>query len=139
MKRCVNQFILWSIFISGIIVILTIDDLVTVAQWYLLATAFVGWVFVILYAIRSPWRRTHAGKSIMYSKIIISVLCTWFGLAFVFRFQYAGKDELRAFMTLAIFLTTTNIALTLFRIQQMVRHPKKFGLKDPDQAIMQKN
>lgn len=138
MKRCVNQLILWTSFLIGLVAILVADDLTTVAMVFLLATAIVGWAFVILYAIRSPWRRTHAGKSIMYSKVIISALCTWFGLAFMFRFNYAGKDELRAFLMLAIFLTTTNIALTLFRIQQMVRHPEKFGLVDPDQAIMQK-
>lgn len=57
-------------------------------------TAFLAWVFVGLYGLRSPWRRTVVGRSLMYVWLALTAVLTlvffsyWLG-------AYPGRDYLR--------------------------------------------
>lgn len=57
--------------------------------------AFLAWVFVGRYGLRSPWRRTVVGRSLMYVWLALTAVLTlvffsyWLG-------AYPGRDYVRA-------------------------------------------
>lgn len=88
-----------------------IEARVLVLSMTLLAVAF-----VVSYAIRSPWRATQAGRSVMATTAALAAIGAqqasvwWFG-------DYPGRAEVRAIVLLALVLTLLHRLLVLWRIQ----------------------
>lgn len=72
--------------------------------------------FVISYAIKSPWRATQAGRSVMATTVAIALIGAqqasvwWFG-------DYTGRAEVRSIVLLTLVLTLLHRLLVLWRIQ----------------------
>lgn len=76
-----------------------------------------AWGFVVLYALRSNWRATRAGRTVMYlagsfaavgSQVAVSI---WLGS------DYPGRDFVRLSLYYGIALTMLNLTWTLWRYQ----------------------
>jgi len=66
----------------------------------------VTWVFVIRYLHKGTWHLTREGKTLLFMKICLAVLCT---TLFVFRYWFAGPEwfEYRAYFYTGLFLIMT--------------------------------
>lgn len=88
----------------------------TEAKIMIFTMTVLAWTFVVTYALRSPWRSTQAGRSVMATTMSIALIGTqlasvwWFG-------DYPGRSEVRSMVILALVLTLLHRLLVLRRIQ----------------------
>ncbi|QRE81841.1 hypothetical protein F1734_17390 [Rhodococcus ruber] len=88
----------------------------TEAKILIFTMTVLAWTFVVTYALRSPWRSTQAGRSVMATTVSIALIGTqlasvwWFG-------DYPGRSEVRSMVILALVLTLLHRLLVLRRIQ----------------------
>ena len=66
----------------------------------------VTWVFIVRYLLRKTWKVTREGRTLLFMKICLAVLCT---VLFIFRFFLAGPEwfEFRAYVYAMLFLVMT--------------------------------
>ncbi|QIX48949.1 MULTISPECIES: hypothetical protein [Rhodococcus] len=87
------------------------------ARLLVTAMTILAWMFALSYAVRSHWRITQAGRSVMATTVCLALLGTqlmsrwWFG-------PYPGHHEVRAVILLALVLTILHRLLVLWRIQR---------------------
>lgn len=88
----------------------------TEARILISAMTVLAYAFALAYGLRSPWRSTLAGRSVMATTVAIALIGTqlasvwWFG-------DYAGRSEIRSVVLLALTLTLLHRFLVLWRIQ----------------------
>lgn len=81
------------------------------------AMTILAWTFVSLYGLRSNWRATDAGKTMMYTGAAYGLLGTYACSSWLFG-DYAGRNELRALVVGLLVLTLVHRIAVLWRIQQ---------------------
>ncbi|MGJ5667810.1 hypothetical protein QLG13_08065 [Rhodococcus aetherivorans] len=75
-----------------------------------------AWLFVGLYAWRSPWQSTEAGKTLMFTAAALGLIglqlitVWWFG-------DYAWRNEVRAFTVTALVLSLLHRLVVLWEFQ----------------------
>ncbi|MCF8784094.1 putative phage holin [Rhodococcus ruber] len=108
----------WTLGCAALVglVVVAVFDPQTEARILLTAMTVTAWSFALLYGIRSPWRATQAGQSVMATTVSLALIGTqlmtvwWFG-------DYPGRNEVRAVVVLALVLTLLHRTLVLWRIQ----------------------
>ncbi|MFF0816649.1 hypothetical protein ACFYVR_16080 [Rhodococcus sp. NPDC003318] len=89
----------------------------TEARVLLVAMTTLAWLFTAVYGLRSPWRATRAGRSVMATTVALALIGTqlasvwWLG-------DYPGRAEVRSLVLLALVLTLLHQLLVLRRIQR---------------------
>ncbi|WP_342659433.1 hypothetical protein Rruber_02663 [Rhodococcus ruber] len=100
----------------GIVIIIGFDP-ETEARILVTAMTILSWLFAVSYAIRSDWRATQAGRSVMATTVCLALLGTqimsvwWFG-------NYPGRTEVRDIVVLGLTLTILHRTLVLWQIQR---------------------
>ena len=74
-------------------------------------------LFVVFYALRSPWRETLAGRSLMYVFVAISATLDQIALSVLAGPEYPGRFPIRVVMYGAIAFTFWRMFWTLLHIQ----------------------
>lgn len=72
--------------------------------------------FVVSYAVRSPWRATQAGRSVMATTVALVAIGAQQASVWFFG-DYPWRSEVRASVLLALALTLLHRLLVLWRIQ----------------------
>lgn len=73
-----------------------------------LATAF-----ALVYGLRSPWRATQAGRSVMATTVALALIGGQLASVWIFG-DYPGRAEVRAVVILALVLTLLHRLLVLW-------------------------
>ena len=115
--------------VAGLLVMFFCDP-VTEAKVFLSAMTGLSWGFSLLYAARSNWRATQAGKALMYTSAALAMLGTqvltvwWFG-------DYPFRDDVRNATLILLILTLLYRIIVLLRFQnldrQRDRHQERRG------------
>ena len=92
------------------------------------AMTVLAWTFTILYAARSAWRSTQAGKALMYTSAALAVLGTQLLSVWVFG-NYQYRNEVRDVALLFVVLTILYRILVLLKIQAR-EHAERAGVLD---------
>lgn len=101
----------------GAIIVLEPDS---EARLLVTAMTILAWMFALSYAVRSQWRATGIGRSVMATTVCLALLGSqlmsrwWFG-------AYPWHNEVRAVIVLALTLTILHRLLVLWRIQREER------------------
>jgi len=98
----------------GVVVVFDPDTEVRVLS---VAMTVLAWSFVALYALRSNWRATDAGRTLMYTAGALGLLGTYACSSWVFG-AYPFRNELRAAVVGLLVLTLVHRIAVLWRIQQ---------------------
>ncbi|MFZ2528426.1 MAG: hypothetical protein WAX14_12335 [Rhodococcus sp. (in: high G+C Gram-positive bacteria)] len=86
------------------------------AQVLIMSMTVLAIMFVVSYAIRSPWRATQAGRSMMATTVALAAIGAQQSSVWLFG-DYAWRNEVRAVVLLALALTLLHRLLVLWRIQ----------------------
>ena len=92
----------------------------TEARILLTAMTVLAWSFALLYGLRSPWRSTEAGKTLMYTAVGIGLMGTqlisvwWLG-------DYPFRAEVRAAVVSLLVLALLHRLIVLWRFQHEER------------------
>lgn len=87
------------------------------ADTFLVLLMIKAGVFVGLYATRSNWRQTSAGRAVMGLIACLATICAIGTLTFIFG-DYPGRGFVRLFAFIAVGLTLMNLLLTLVDAQR---------------------
>lgn len=101
--------------LAGGVVILTCPP-ETEARILLVAMTALAWLFVAAYGLRSPWRATQAGRSVMATTIALALIGTQLASVWLFG-DYPFRAEVRSVVVLTLVLTLLHRLLVLWRIQ----------------------
>ncbi|MDV7244466.1 MULTISPECIES: hypothetical protein [Rhodococcus] len=110
-------------FLLGLVVI-SVYDAETEARILITSMTVLAWTFSILYATRSNWRVTQAGKALMYTSAALALLGTqimsvwWLG-------NYPYRTEIRDVVLLLLVLTVLYRILVLLKIQEREHTERK--------------
>ena len=103
----------------------------TEARILISAMTILAWIFALAYGLRSPWRSTQAGRSVMATTVAIALIGTQLGSVWWFG-DYPGRSEVRSVVVLALVLTLLHRLLVLWRIQhEDDRDDQQSGLHVP--------
>lgn len=86
------------------------------ARILLTTMTILAWGFVALYGVRSPWRSTEAGKTLMYTAAALGLIglqlisVWWLG-------DYAWRNEVRAVTVTVLVLALLHRILVLWEFQ----------------------
>lgn len=133
MTLVVKRALMFGATIAGIAVIVVFDPRQE-AKILLAAMMTICTVFVLWYNLFSPWRVTAGGKALMYTTLAMALLCAqlssvwWFG-------NYAGRDEVRSGLLLALVLSFLYRLLLLPGYQALDRKSRRQRYTDAKQAI----
>ena len=86
------------------------------ARVLILSMTVLAITFMVAYAIRSPWRSTQAGRSVMATTVALAAIGAQQASVWFFG-DYTGRNEVRAAVLLALALTLLHRLLVLWRIQ----------------------
>ena len=103
-------------FLACVGVVVVFDPETEVRVLSVAMTVF-AWVFVGLYGLRSNWRATDAGRTMMYTGAAWGLLGTYACASWVFG-TYPFRNELRAAVVALLVLTLVHRIAVLWRIQQ---------------------
>ena len=101
--------------VAGIAVVVVFSPPVE-ARVLVLSMTVLAIAFVVAYAIRSPWRSTQAGRSVMATTVALAAIGAQQASVWFFG-DYTGRNEVRAVVLLALALTLLHRLLVLWRIQ----------------------
>lgn len=93
----------------------------TEARILISAMTLLAWIFALAYGLRSPWRSTQAGRSVMATTVAIALMGTqlasvwWFG-------NYPGRAEIRSVVLLSLALTLLHRLLVWWKLQHEDDH-----------------
>lgn len=73
--------------------------------------------FVAVYAARSKWRATVAGRALLYSMASIGALTFQVLLSVWLGTEYPGRAVIRPILYIAVTLTLLHLLVTLIRVQ----------------------
>lgn len=110
MTSKIRHWILAVFTIVGVVAVVIIDSPRTEGNILLAAMAPVSWLFVLSY-LRTPWRATREGRSVMYFVMAFAALLTqvmfsaWYG-------EYWMRDTIRPLTYVGIFVALLNFELT---------------------------
>lgn len=90
----------------------------------LTAMGLVGWVFCGLYATRSNWRATPAGRGLMYCATMIAVMGTRGALVTWWDVNFPGKEMSGVILFYIFDLTLANMIATLLTAQSKERRER---------------
>lgn len=88
----------------------------TEARILLTVMTILAWSFALLYGLRSPWRSTEAGKTLMYTAVGIGLIglqlisVWWLG-------DYSGRAEVRSLVVTVLVLALLHRLIVLWRFQ----------------------
>ncbi|MCZ4649472.1 hypothetical protein O4106_21865 [Rhodococcus pyridinivorans] len=97
-------------------VVVAVFDPQEEARILLTTMTVLAWLFVALYGIRSPWRTTEAGKTLMYTAVALGLIgmqlisVWWFG-------DYAWRNEVRAVTVIVLLLALLHRLIVLWEFQ----------------------
>lgn len=89
------------------------------------AITAVAWVFVAIYALRSPWRRNAGGRALMYTSIGIAAIGTFMFANWMLG-DFPLKAEIRSATLTFLFISMLYRLILALRVQHWERH------RDPD-------
>ena len=81
------------------------------------ALMLASWTFVLLYGLRSNWRATDAGRTMMYTGAALGLLSTYACSSWVLG-PYPFRFELRSAVVALLVLTLVHRIAVLWQIQQ---------------------
>lgn len=76
-------------------------------------------IFVILYAWRSPWRSNLGGRVIMQLAVTELAVLVLAGGQAIWGTEWPGRDWIRLFIYLAMFIAFWRLAYTVDKVQKM--------------------
>lgn len=80
-------------------------------------------VFIIIYAVVSPWRSTTSGRALMYTMGSLAVLSVLLGLAILLGSDYPARPYIRIVAYALVSIAVGWMNITLLRLQ--LRNRKK--------------
>lgn len=93
----------------------------TIANYVVLAYVIPLAAFILLYAIRSPWRSTELGVALMIQKVAFTTLILIILASYFIGSAYPGREWVRLFGFLAVGATLVMDVVNLLRYQRIAR------------------
>jgi len=102
---------------AGALVVLLDGDAETVGSILLLAGLPGLFVFVVLYAVRSPWRSNLGGRVIMQLAATELLVLTLAAGQAIWGTEWPARDWIRLFIYFAMFVAFWRLAVTVVKVQ----------------------
>lgn len=94
-----------------------------VSLFALIGTGLIVTAFVILYASRSRWRSTAAGRALLISKVSLAAIVWWSVIAnLVSDPNWDGREIIRPLLFLAIMIAQIMLLAALIKAQNQDPH-----------------
>ena len=84
------------------------------------AITLVAWVFVLIYATRSPWRLNSGGRALMYTSVGVAAIGTFMFANWIIG-DYPFKAEVRAATLIVMLMSMLYRLILALRVQHWER------------------
>lgn len=118
MKLSTRHRVMAAATAANITVAAVVRDSATISAVFLALLAIKSWFFVVLYALRSNWRSTAAGRAVMRLIACIALISTHGSLTVLTEASYPGRPFVRPVLLAGVALAVMDLLVTLVAIQR---------------------
>lgn len=122
-RHLVGAYLTLVAVVAFVVMVLSGEE--TEAKIFTGAITVVAWVFVIVYALRSPWRLNTGGRALMYTSLGIAAIGTFMFVVWLLG-DFPLKGEIRSVVLTGLLISMLHRLIFALRVQHWERH------RDPD-------
>lgn len=113
-----SRLALTALALAGFVFIGVVDRRLAGQVLYCTVT-ILAFIFSLLYAGRSNWRETAAGRALLYVVTMFGIFSAWVSMSFWLGQTYTEfKDVVRGILLVGVAVVFVNLNITLFRLQR---------------------